>query len=47
MAGVNKAIILGRLGRDPEVKFLPSGGAVCNFSVATSENWTDKTTGEK
>jgi len=47
MAGVNKAIILGRLGRDPEVKFLPSGGSVCNFSVATSENWTDKTTGEK
>ena len=39
---VNKVIILGRLGQDPELKFTPNGQAVCNFSVATSENWTDK-----
>lgn len=46
MAGVNKAIIIGRLGQDPEVKYLPSGGAVTNASVATSEKWKDKTTGQ-
>jgi single-strand DNA-binding protein len=40
---VNKVTILGRLGSDPEVKYLPSGQAVCNFSVATSEAWADKT----
>lgn len=39
---VNKVIILGRLGQDPELKFLPNGTAVCNFSLATSETWTDK-----
>lgn len=39
---VNKVILLGRLGQDPELKFTPTGSAVCNFSVATSENWTDK-----
>lgn len=39
---VNKVIVLGRLGQDPEMKYTPSGAAVCNFSVATSENWTDK-----
>ncbi len=39
---VNKVIILGRLGQDPELKYTPSGAGVCNFSVATSENWTDK-----
>jgi len=39
---INKAIVVGRLGQDPEVKFLPTGQAVCNFSVATSESWTDK-----
>lgn len=42
MAGVNKAIVLGNLGSNPEVKFTPSGSAVANFTVATSENWNDK-----
>ena len=45
--GINKVIILGTLGQDPEVKYMPSGGAVCNLSLATSEQWSDKTTGEK
>ena len=39
---VNKAILLGRLGQDPELKYTPSGQAVCNFSMATSESYTDK-----
>jgi len=39
---VNKVIILGRLGQDPELRYTPSGAGVCNFSVATSENWTDR-----
>ena len=47
MAGVNKAIIIGRLGNDPEMRYMPSGEAVANLSIATSESWTDKTTGEK
>ena len=47
MAGVNKVIILGRLGNDPEVRNLPNGGKVVNLSVATSETWKDKSTGEK
>jgi single-strand DNA-binding protein len=42
MAGVNKAIIIGNLGRDPEVRYLPSGQSVANFSVATSESFNDK-----
>lgn len=42
MAGVNKVILLGRLGQDPEVRTLPSGGKVVNFSLATSENYTNK-----
>jgi len=42
MASVNKVIILGNLGRDPEVRFMPNGEAVCNFSIATTENWKDK-----
>jgi single-strand DNA-binding protein len=42
MASVNKAIILGNLGRDPESRYLPSGEAVCNFSIATTETWKDK-----
>jgi len=46
MAGVNKVIILGRLGSDPEVRTLPSGGKVVNFSIATSENYTNRN-GEK
>jgi single-strand DNA-binding protein len=47
MAGINKVIIVGRLGNDPEVRYTPSGSAVAKFSVATSEEWKDKTTGEK
>jgi single-strand DNA-binding protein len=47
MAGVNKVIIIGNLGQDPEVRYTPSGAAVANFSVATSESWKDKTTGEQ
>lgn len=39
---VNKVIILGRLGQDPELKYTPGGMAVCNFTLATSESWTDK-----
>ena len=47
MASVNKAIIIGHLGKDPDMRYLPSGEGVCNFSVATSEQWKDKSTGEK
>ena len=47
MAGINKVIIVGNLGRDPEVSYVPSGAAVAKFSVATSEEWKDKNTGEK
>jgi single-strand DNA-binding protein len=48
MAGsVNKVIIIGNLGRDPEVRTFPNGGKVVNFSVATSETWKDKQSGEK
>jgi len=44
--GVNKVTIVGNLGDDPEVKYMPSGGAVTNISVATSESWKDKQTGQ-
>ena len=44
---MNKAILIGRLGKDPEVRFLPDGAAVCNFTMATSEKWRDRQTGEK
>jgi single-strand DNA-binding protein len=47
MAGINKVIIVGNLGKDPEVSYVPSGAAVAKFSVATSETWKDKNTGEK
>jgi single-strand DNA-binding protein len=47
MSGINKAILVGRLGSDPEVRYTPSGDAVANFSVATSEEWKDKNSGEK
>ena len=47
MRGVNKVILVGTLGRDPESKTFPNGGSVCNFSIATSESWTDKATGER
>lgn len=42
MASVNKVILIGNLGRDPEVRYLPSGEAVANFSIATTEKWKDK-----
>ena len=45
--GVNKVIIVGNVGGDPEVRYMPNGNAVASFSVATSEAWKDKTTGEK
>ena len=47
MSSVNKVTILGNLGADPEVKTFQDGGKVCNLSVATSEKWTDKQSGEK
>ena len=48
MAGsVNEVIIMGNLGKDPEIRNFPNGGRVCNFSVATSESWRDKNSGEK
>ena len=46
MAGVNKVILIGNLGRDPELRYTQSGQAVANFTLATTENWTDKS-GEK
>ncbi|UVX30832.1 single strand DNA binding protein [Klebsiella phage VLCpiS8a] len=45
--GVNKVILLGRIGQDPDVRYMPSGGAVCNLSLVTSETWKDKQTGEQ
>jgi len=42
MASVNKVIVLGNLGKDPELRHLPNGDAVCNFSLATTESWKDK-----
>jgi single-strand DNA-binding protein len=47
MASVNKVILIGNLGRDPEVRYAPSGSAICNVTIATSRNWKDKTSGEK
>ena len=47
MAGINKVILIGNLGNDPEVRYTPSGDAVANFSIATSEEWKDKNSGEK
>lgn len=45
--GINKVILVGNLGRDPEVRYTPSGAAVANLAVATSESWKDKQTGEQ
>lgn len=45
--GINKVILIGNLGTDPEVRYMPTGGAVANLTIATSESWTDKTTNEK
>ena len=47
MRGVNRAIIVGRVGGDPDIKYTGSGSAVASFSVATSEKWKDKNTGEQ
>ena len=47
MRGVNKVILVGTLGKDPETKTFPNGGSLTQFSIATSESWTDKTTGER
>ena len=47
MAGVNKVILVGNLGRDPELRYTQNGQAVANFTLATSENWKDKNTGER
>ena len=45
--GVNKVILIGNLGQDPEVKYMPNGNAVANITIATSESWKDKNTGEQ
>lgn len=45
--GINKVIIVGNLGADPEVRYMPSGSAVTNITIATSDNWKDKESGEK
>lgn len=47
MASVNKVILVGHLGNDPELRYAPSGDAICNVSLATSESWKDKATGQK
>ncbi|ENL8513170.1 single-stranded DNA-binding protein [Providencia rettgeri] len=44
--GVNKAILIGNLGQDPEIRYMPNGGAVANITLATSESWRDKQSGE-
>jgi single-strand DNA-binding protein len=47
MASINKVILIGNLGRDPEVRYAPSGSAICNVTIATSRQWKDKTSGER
>ena len=47
MAGVNKVILIGNLGNDPDMRYMPNGEPVANISIATSETWNDKNTGEK
>ena len=47
MASINKVILVGNLGRDPETRYMPEGGAVTNVSIATTDSWKDKTSGEK
>lgn len=47
MASLNKAILIGNLGKDPDLKYMPNGDAVCEITIATSEQWTDKNSGEK
>ncbi|MGL4996186.1 MAG: single-stranded DNA-binding protein [Deefgea sp.] len=47
MASLNKVLLIGNLGKDPETRFMPNGNAVCNFSIATTESWKDKQSGQK
>ncbi|THF63875.1 single-stranded DNA-binding protein [Pseudothauera nasutitermitis] len=47
MASLNKVILIGNLGRDPETRYMPSGDAICNVTIATTETWKDKATGER
>jgi single-strand DNA-binding protein len=47
MASVNKVILIGNLGKDPEIRYLPNGDAVCNITLATTESWNDKASGER
>ena len=47
MASINKVILIGNLGRDPEVRYTPNGAAVCNVSLATTRNWKDKNSGDR
>ena len=47
MASVNKVILVGNLGKDPEVRYMPSGSAICNVTIATSRQWKDKTSGDR
>jgi single-strand DNA-binding protein len=47
MASVNKVILVGNLGKDPETRYSPNGGAICNVRIASTRNWKDKATGEK
>jgi single-strand DNA-binding protein len=47
MASINKVILIGNLGRDPEVRYTPNGSAVCNVTLATTRNWKDKNSGDK
>ena len=47
MASINKVILIGNLGRDPETRYSPNGGAICNVSIATTRGWKDKTSGER
>lgn len=47
MASINKVILIGNLGRDPELRYTPSGSAVCNVSIATTRNWKSKDSGER
>ncbi|HIC5719724.1 TPA: single-stranded DNA-binding protein, partial [Salmonella enterica subsp. enterica serovar Newport] len=46
LRGINKVILIGNLGQDPELRYMPNGGAVANLTLATSETWRDKQTGE-
>jgi single-strand DNA-binding protein len=47
MASINKVILIGNVGKDPEIRYTPSGSAICNISLATTRSWKDKTSGDK